>query len=395
VKILLIHNRYRSGTPGGEDIAVDQEISMLQQFGCEVILYQRSNDEVANGGVISKFSALTGVSGSSRTRRDLRRLIRQSRPDLAHVHNLFPLISVSAIDECRAEGIPLVQTLHNYRLVCINGLHFRESNVCRLCSSTSTWPAVRNRCYRNSVFASLLLARAVKNIWSLERYPAAISKFIVLHDFVRAWLSELGVQRHQISIQPNFVDVPIAEKMIKKDVSSERYAVFTGRLAPEKGLNTLMRAWKKLNNLPLRIIGDGPMREEIEARIRDEALNAKCLGMLPRSAVLEQVAGAAFQVFPSEWYEGMPLSILEAWACQTPVIGSKVPGVEALLSEGRGLMFSSGDVDGLVSQAHRLLSSPEYGSAIARNAFECYRSRHTREAVWRERIALYRAVVSR
>lgn len=394
MRVLVIHNRYRTGSPGGEDIAVDQEVSLLRQFGCEVVMYERCNDEVDRGGWWGRFSALAQVGDSQRTRRDLNQLIRRQRPDLAHVHNLFPLVSGSALEVCRANNIPLVQTLHNYRLACINGLHYRDGSVCVRCTGDWRWPAVWHGCYHDSRVASFALAASLKKLWDSGVYPGAIDKFLVFNQFFADWLTGLGVPFDRISIQPNFVDVT-AEPLSSKDSSSDDYAVFCGRLAPEKGLRTLLKAWERLPDLPLRVIGEGPLRGEIEALIREKSLNARCLGMLPREEVLRQVSGAALQVVPSEWYEGMPLTILEAWACMTPVIGSDMPGIAALLADGRGRIFAAGDTDGLVAEVRSTLAAPERAVSLARVAYQHYQAHHTRDAVGRHRIKLYQETLSR
>jgi glycosyltransferase involved in cell wall biosynthesis len=354
VKVLLVHNYYRSGQPGGEDVAFRQERELLESAGTEVVTYTRSNDEVGERDPFAVANAALGLRWSRRTLQELGALIRSERPQVAHFHNTFPLISASGYAACRTHGVPVVQTLHNYRLVCAAGTYYRRGAVCELCRPGSPWPAVRHRCYRSSAAASLGVSWMLWRHWRGGVYASLVDRYVVLTRFAAGRLAQAGVSADRIVIKPNFVAGPAGA-----GTGDGGYAVFTGRLWAEKGVRTLLEAWRELRDVPLKVLGDGPLMAELAGQVRAEGLPVEFFGMRPRAEVLAIVARAAMQVMPSECFEGMPLALLEAYASGVPVVAARIGSLEELVQPGEtGLLFEPRDAHGLASRVRALRADP-------------------------------------
>jgi glycosyltransferase involved in cell wall biosynthesis len=338
----MVHNFYRSGTPGGEDVAFAQERDLLQAAGHEVVCYTRSNDEMHELNPLDIVRTALDLHRSRRTERELGALLRDSRPAVAHFHNTFPLISESGFEVCRSLDVPVVQTLHNYRFTCIAATHFRDGAVCEACVPGDARPAVQHRCYRN-LPASVALAWSTVRNHAARRHGARVDRYFALNRFMAGRLCDAGVPESRIVIKPNFAKPPSIES-----AGDRGYALFAGRLSREKGLGVLLDAWRELSPWPLKIAGDGPLKATLAARIAEENLPIELLGMQSREALWRWLAGANLLIVPSIWFEGMPLVVLEALAMGVPVIGSRIGGLgEVLDDHACGLTFEPGDAKSL------------------------------------------------
>lgn len=385
MKILLVHNYYRSGAPGGEDVVFRQERRLLEAAGVRVVAYTRSNDEVDDGNPFAAARTAMGLRWSRRSFRELSELIRRERPDVAHFHNTFPLISASGYAACRVYGVPVVQTLHNYRTVCAAAIFYRDGAVCELCKPGAHWPAVRHRCYRGSTAASLLVASSLWRNWKSGVYLNLVDRFVVLTRFAATRLAAAGVPPDRIVIKPNFVEIASSEARMPGD-----YAVFAGRLSPEKGLRTLLDAWRELADVPLKILGDGPLMAELAERCRRESLNVQLLGMLPRDQVLATVAGAQLQVVPSECFEGLPMAAVEAFGCGIPVVAARIGSLEEMIvPDENGLFFEAGNGRDLAKQVRRLRSDAPLRTRIGRGARDRYLAMYTPQRSLEALLGLY------
>ena len=360
MKILLVHNYYRSGSPGGEDVVFEQERALLEGAGHEVVSYTRHNDEMQGGRIGDALKVLSGLQHSKRTQRELHELIARKRPQVAHFHNTFPLVSASGYTACATAGVPIVQTVHNYRAVCASANHFRSGAVCEACTAGRPWAAVRYGCYRNSRAASFAVARMIRANARPRSPRESIGRYLALTHFAARRLIEAGVPATRIVVKPNFVDLSrLPQGLAGAPEGASPYAVFSGRLSAEKGVETLIRAWAGVSGLSLKILGDGPERARLEARARAEGLPVEFLGMRPREEALQIVARARCQIVPSEWFEGMPMVALEAWALGVPLIAAKIGGLEEMLGEAeRGLAFAPGDARALAACVARLQGDP-------------------------------------
>jgi glycosyltransferase involved in cell wall biosynthesis len=387
MRILRIHNRYRSGAPGGEDAVFDAESRLLESAGHELVFYERSNDEMREGNLVDGLRTVAGLLGSGRTRRELAELIARHRPDVAHIHNTFPLVSASAHEACREAGVPIVQTVHNYRFSCAAGTHYREGRVCEDCDAASTFAAIRHRCYRGSRAGSIAVAAMIHRQRRAVFMGAGVARFIALSQFAAERLAAFGVDRARILTRPNFVD-----DLPPRYFGPRGYAVFSGRLSAEKGLSTLLEAWRQVPDLPLKIIGEGPQRAALQRRAQELALPVDFLGMKTRAETLQIVREALLQVVPSEWFEGMPLVVLEAWGLGVPVVMSRVGSLTEMAGDDlRGLSFTPGNADQLAAQVRRLQTRPALREALAAAAQARFLAEHTRERALDTLLETYRA----
>lgn len=385
MRILLVHNYYRGGSPGGEDIVFEAERALLESAGHEVQIYTRRNDEMDEHRLRDRVSTAWSVLGLGRTRGDLLSRFRTWRPDVVHVHNNFPLISRTVFDACAVAGIPSVQTVHNYRWICSAATHVRDGRVCTECEPRDLSPAIRHRCYRGSLPGSIVVARAIRSELAQRECGGGPSRYLALTEFAAARMRAAGIDARRIRVRPNFIDTPaIAARR-------ERYAVFTGKLAPEKGLHTLLSAWRALPDIPLQIIGDGPSREALQAEAQKLGLkHVTFRGMQSREAARHAVAAATLQVVPSEWFEGMPLVVLEAWASRTPVVASSIGGLAEMIGQDeRGLAFTPGDADALAVRVRRVWNDSLLSDRLTAAALEHVHQHHSPDAALRSLIEIY------
>lgn len=390
MKILLIHNRYSSTAPGGEDVVVDAERRSLEAAGLEVVAYERSLDELGDPSPLDLLTTSWVMQDSARTRYELGALIARERPDLAHVHNVFPLISASAYAACAAARLPVVQTVHNYRLSCAAATHYRAGEVCESCSGARVWPAIQHGCFRRSRLATLPVAFMQHRLHRSQLLQRAVTRFLALSEFARTRLLDLGLAPQRVVVRDNFIELPTLEVAR----ASLPYAVFSGRLSDEKGILTLLEAWQGLTDLPLKILGDGRLREQCERFVTERALPVQFLGNLPRAEALRVVGAAALQIVPSRWFEGMPLVILEAWALGVPVIASRLGGMAEMIGDDeRGLGFTPGDAEALQHSVRRLLQSPDLAATLRAAGRARYAERHTPQRGLTALLEQYRQVL--
>ncbi len=329
------------------------ERRLLTEAGHEVVDYVRRNDDLAAAGGPGKLRAAYTANWSKSTHADITALLRRFRPDIAHFHNTFPLISPSGWAACRDQGVPVVQTLHNYRLICPGALLQRDGSPCEDCVGKNPWPAIRYRCYRGSFLASAAVARMLMKNRSRGSYTNLVDRYIALTKFAASRMIAGGFDQHRIVLKPNFLPAP-------PDIGlgNGGYAIFVGRLSAEKGLLTLLQAWQDLNDLPLKIVGDGPLRSELTAKAKARALPVEFLGYRSRTEILELVRGAVLQLVPSEWYEGFPMVILEAYACGTPVVASTIGSLDEIVIEGMtGRKFPPGSPAQLAMTVRETIAS--------------------------------------
>jgi glycosyltransferase involved in cell wall biosynthesis len=389
VKVLLVHNTYQQ--PGGEDVVFEQEARMLRNAGHQVILYQRSNWEVQAYHGLQKIRLAKGTIWASDTRRDFLNLLRDQKPDVVHAHNTFMMISPSVYSACYEEKVPVVQTLHNYRLLCPAATLFRNGKVCEECVGGSLLHSVQHACYHKSrpttaVVALMLAAHRLRGTWERE-----ITSYVALTDFSRSKFIEGGLPPDKIFVKPNFVDPDPGARTADGD-----YALFVGRLSPEKRVSTVLAAWKRLRlAIPIRVLGGGPDRAQLEAQaVQDGLATVTFLGQVPREQTLAAINNARFLVFSSEWYENFPVTIAEAFACRTPVIASRMGAMKEIVSEGRtGLFFSPGDPDDLAEKVEWAWSHPDEMRAMGVEARKEYELKYTAEKNYPMLMEIYQRAI--
>lgn len=390
LKILLVHNHYRSSAPSGEDVVFDSERRLLESNGVEVAAYERFNDAIDESTLSARVRLALDTAWSGRTYRELSAVLRRLKPDVVHLHNTFPLVSPSAYGACRHNNIPVIQTLHNYRLICPGALLLRDGRPCEDCVGGSLIPALRHGCYRGSRVATSVL------VWMLWRnrlagsYERRVDRYIALTRFAAGRLIAGGLPAARVVVKPNFLSQPPA-------VGDGRggYAVYVGRLTQEKGAETLVAAWKQVSGLPLKVVGEGAMRAELERIVRAAGLPVEFCGYRPRAEVFELIRNAALQIVPSECYEGFPLSVIEAYACGTPVVASRLGSLGEVVPDGTaGVLFAPGDPHDLAAKVNALIAAPDRLREMRRRARALFEQRYTAEHNFKQLMAIYRDALS-
>ncbi len=391
MKVLLVHNFYQQ--PGGEDVVFEQELQLLQRMGHRVATYVRSNWEIAACSPLERVSLVPKIVWSTDTRKEFAELLRREKPDVVHVHNTFVMISYSIFSACAEAGIPVVQTLHNYRLVCPGATLFRDGQVCEECMEHSLWRSVRHECYRGSRPATALVALTLATHRHLLGTNEQVDCFIALTEFSRTKFIAGGIPAEKIAVKPNFVHPDPCTR-----VNGGDYALFVGRLAPEKRVSTLLSAWKQLPyEIPLDIIGGGPQRSELLSQADRLGLpGVHFKGTLPRAKTLAAISAARFLVFCSEWYENFPCTIAEAFACRTPVICSRLGAMAEIVEDGRtGLHFTAGDSADLASKVEWAWTHPERMREMGEEARREYEKKYTAEKNYPMLMDIYQRAMSR
>jgi glycosyltransferase involved in cell wall biosynthesis len=345
MKILLVHNAYKDA--GGEDVVVEQEHRLLESSGHEVVAYHRSNWETETNSIVERLHWAGRAIWSGQARGEILNLLYEFCPDLVHVHNTFVVISPSVYSACKQAGVPVVQTLHNYRLLCPAANCFRSGHVCEECLRQGVWHGVLHACYRDScsataVAASMLTFHRTRGTWSRE-----VDCYIALTRFARGKFIQAGIPAEKIRVKPNFLDPDPGMR-----AGCEDWGICVGRLSTEKGADTVLAAWKLLpKNIELRVIGEGPSWQSMASTAEESGLSIHFEGRLDHGETIQTMKKARFLVFPSLLYENFPMTILEAFACGVPLIASGTPSVQEIVQDGRtGLLFRPGDAADLAEK---------------------------------------------
>jgi len=385
MKILLVHNSYQQH--GGEDVVFQQEKELLQGGGHEVITYEKNNEDALQEANHSKVLLGARTIWAVSSRKEFRSILRQHKPDIVHVHNTFVMISPSIYSACKEEGVPVVQTLHNYRLICPAATLFRDGRICEECVGGGIWRGVLHGCYRDSRAATATVALMLTTHRLLGTWEQLIDHYIALTEFARQKFVAAGLPEEKISVKPNFVPSDPGERS-----TLGRFALFVGSLSDAKGVWALLHAWQTNRlSIPLRIVGDGPLKEElVNFAQRNQLVNVSFTGQLPHSRVLNLMKKARCLIFPSEWYEPFGLTLLEAFACGLPVISSGIESLRDLVRpEDTGLVFNAGNSQDLADKVRWAWDHPAEMRAIGKNARAEYRLKYTAEQNYESLMEIY------
>lgn len=344
LKVISVHNRYVQA--GGEDQVFESEARLLRECGHEVT--QVEEQTIHPDGLVKKLGVAMDCTWSRRWYEKFRQKLKELRPDIVHVHNFFPLISPSIYYACRREGVPVVQTLHNYRLLCSNAEFYRDGKVCEECLHHGLLRGVKYGCYQGSRLGTAALSSMVGVHRRLHTWSTKVDCYIALTEFARQKMIEGGLPAERIGVKPNFV-LPDPGSKWTNAASNEAeeggYVLFVGRLVQAKGVLSLLGAWENIPHIPLKIAGDGPCREQVESILKEGKVpSVSYAGRLSRPDTLAAMKGARFLIFPSEWYEGFPVTIAEAFACGIPVVCSRLGSMAEIVADGEtGLHFEAGN----------------------------------------------------
>jgi glycosyltransferase involved in cell wall biosynthesis len=386
MKILLAHNAYQQ--PGGEDIVYRNEIQLLRRRGHEVLEYLDDNQRIP--GLNSLQLAIDTVWSRSSYKR-MSRALADYRPDLVHFHNTFPLISPSAYYAAFKRSVPIVQTLHNYRLVCPNALLLRDGIPCEDCmGKTFAWPGVVHACYRGSKRASLGVATMLAAHNVIGTWQTKVDIYIALSDFARQKFIARGLPKDRIVVRPNYVLEDTAD-----GEGRGGYVLYVGRLSQEKGISVLLSAWAQMERkIPLILVGEGDeSRSVVEATKRMD--HVTWLGTRSKEQVLSLMRQAQMLILPSVCYENFPVVVAEAYATGLPVVASRIGCLPEIIRNGEtGLLFRAADSADLVDVVYRLWDMAHVMEMRKRARFE-FESKYSSESAYLALINIYRIAVSR
>ena len=375
MKVLLVHNEYQQ--PGGEDIVFRLEQRLLSSFGHCVVTYRRTNHEISRYSTLRRLLLVRQMTWARDTQRDIASLLKREMPDIVHVHNTFTQISPSIYAECRKAEVPVVQTLHNFRLLCPGATFYRDGGICHECVTHGLHRSVLHGCYRNSRLASAAVAGMLVTHRRLPTWSHNIASYIALTEFARQQFIRGGLPGKKICVKPNFVNPDPG-----LGTQSGAYAIFVGRLSPEKGLLTLLEAWHRLgDSIPLRIVGDGPLRAELARYVEQAGLSSvRFMGRMDRSDTQKAIKEALFLILPSGCYENFPMTIVEAFASGTPVICSRLGAMQEIVTHMHtGLHFGPGSSQQLADSVAWGWANPERMRTMGRAARREFELKYTAE----------------
>jgi len=388
LSVLVIHNQYQQ--PGGEDAVVRAEIEMLQRAGHRVVPFVRSNTAIAEYNLTQKAALFVNTTWNRSTHAHLRKLIAKERPDVVHCHNLMPLMSPSVYEACKSADVPVVQTLHNYRLLCPAATLYRSGQACDNCLR-GLCSAVMRGCYRNSHLQTAAVAVMLGTHRRLGTWECSVDAYVALSQFAHDRFLAGGLPAGKVHVKPNFLsDNPMPRE------SPGDYGLFVGRLSPEKGVLEMLQVWLQLAHIPLVVVGGGPLFEQAARLVcRSGCTHIKLLGQLNGSDTRAQMQHARFLVFPSRWYEPFGMALIEAAACGVPALAANIGGVPELVGDGQtGLLFDPDNPDELAEKANWAWAHPVEMSAMGSAARQRYRERYTPEKNYELLMNIYQAALS-
>lgn len=375
LRVLVVHNRYRQA--GGEDAVVRDEVALLARMGTIVETYERDNHEIDS---MSPLRVAADTLWSTRTVAEIDRLLDRFKPHVVHAHNTFPLVSPALYAAAARRDVPLVQTLHNFRLFCVQAMFMRNGAICEDCIGTLPWRGIARRCYRDSAAQSAVAVGMLGVHRALGTYRKRVTRYIALNRFCRDKFVQAGLPAERVVIKPNFVDLPppVADQ-------ARAGALFVGRLAPEKGVAVLAAAAALATTGDIDVIGGGP--EEAQVRGRP---GLRALGWRTPEETYARMRSAACLVMPSLWYENFPRTLVEAYACGLPVVASRLGAMAELVVEGKtGLLFEPGNAADLALTLEWAERHPQAMRQMGVAARRLYESRYTPEANFRQLTAVY------
>ncbi len=381
-RVLVVHNGYLQS--GGEDGVVDAEVALLRAHGHAVFECRRHNDGLASA---NRLKVAVNSVWSTASHAETRALIERHRPDVVHVHNTLARISPSVIWACASAKVPVVQTLHNFRLACPQAMLLRNGKVCEDCVGRLPWPALIHRCYQGSRTRTAVMVAMLGTHRALGTWQTKVSRFVALTGFCRAKFIEAGLPAQRLVVKPNFVESPPFAEGVRGGF------LYVGRLAPEKGIEVLGRAWGPARHAfghhKLRVAGTGPEQAAL-AGLEGITL----LGALPGGQVTAEMRQALALVLPSLWYENFPLVLVEAFAAGLPVIASRIGALAELIDDGRtGLLFDPGDAAALTARLQWAHDHPAAMRQMGMNARARYEALYSPDINYRQTLAIYRSAI--
>ncbi|MER7848407.1 glycosyltransferase [Kitasatospora sp. NPDC096077] len=391
--VLVVHNRYASAQPSGENKVVDQEVALLRGAGHRVDLFERRSDSIAAKSLPAKAAVPLLVPWNPAVRAELAARLRRERPDVVHVHNVFPLLSPAVLAGCADAKVPVVATLHNYTQICPPGTLQRDGRPCTECVGGSPLPAVRHGCYRNSRLATVPLA--VSLAVNRRRWWSGVERFFCISAAQRDVLARAGLPADRLAVKHNFVPEPDVRR-----TGAGEHVLYLGRLAEAKGVRLLMTAWDALAarggvGVPLVVAGTGPLEREVADWAAGRA-DVRYVGLYDPAQCREAVARSVAVLAPSTWLEAFGLVVVEAMAAGVPVVAAGHGAFVELVEDGvTGLLHRPGDAASLAAGVRRLTAEPEFNRELGRAARLRYEQGFSPDVGLERLVEGYRGAIAR
>jgi glycosyltransferase involved in cell wall biosynthesis len=393
--ILMLHNRYQY--PGGEDASTQAEIEVLRSAGHQVTYLEENNNRLQNLTPLDKLQLFLNSPWNPQQYHNLRSQLQDLKPDILHVQNFFPLFSPSVHSAAKSLGIPTIQHLRNFRLGCLNSYLYREQQVCEACVGHNPWRGVVYRCYRQSLPESLALWHLITYNRGRKTWSRDVDGFIAPSHFAAQKLLEIGIPSERLYIKPNFTSDPLINQSIPPLPARPTF-LYLGRLSPEKGVITLLQAWKHLHQREwqLNLLGDGPQRQTLEAFVQEhQLLNVTFYGQQPLAQVIEAIKQATAVVVPSQWYETFGRVVIDAFACGRGALVSNLGALSELVQEGKtGLLIAPQQIEAWSSGLNWCGNNPWQLTQIGQNARQTYLEKYTPEVNYQQIIRIYQGIIS-
>lgn len=388
LSVLIVHNEYVLA--GGEDSVLQAERDLLRAHGDRVDLHIVTSKSIKT--ISQKLAVAWNFSHSRAAKREIKEQIRKLRPDVVHVHNFVPLITPSVFDACQEAGVPVVQTLHNFRYLCSPGVLLRNGEICEQCIGGSHYHAALHKCYRGSFIQSMIHANMLERNRGKRGWIHKVDRFIAVSAFTREKYIEGGFSPERLVVKYNFLPDSMAPPPANVD---DRWrtpkALFVGRVDRVKGVRTMIEAWQDMD-IPLDVIGPGPLLEEIRERAPS---NVNVLGAKSRQETMAAMRQATFLVMPSEWYETCPMVLVEGMAHGLPIVASRLGGMKEIILDGdTGLLFEPGNADDLEDKARWMFAHPREVKAMSHRARAIFEQRYSADQNYRELRKIYEDVIA-
>jgi glycosyltransferase involved in cell wall biosynthesis len=381
MKILLMHNYYQNS--GGEFTVFNNERTLLENYGNEVIVKTFNNRLISEFGLVEKIKLIKSTAFNTESYNEVLALLQLHKPDVVHVHNFFPLISPSVYHACSSMNVPVVQTLHNYRLLCPGATLFRDGTICEECRVKGPFASLKYGCYRQSRIQTFAVANMIQSNSKNGTWKTKVDGYICLTDFMKKKFISAGFPDKKLFVKQNFLFEDPGY-----NISSEGSYLFVGRFAITKGINVLLDSIRNNENINLNIAGKGPLKSFIQ---QQNLPNVKMLGMLTHDEILEEMKKSKAIIFPSIWYEGMPMTIIEAFASGKPVIAGDIGAMPELIEDGKtGLLFKAGDSADLTRKILWAENHPSEIREMGKNARRVYEKQYTSEANYKVLKSIYK-----
>ena len=393
MKVLAIHNFHRKGSASGDDQVFKSETALLERHGNQVVKYTVSNDEFDNAGLIGKLSATFGMLWSFKNYRAVKQIIADEKPDIVHIHTFFPLLSPSILYAAKRGGVKVVTTLHDTRFVCPCATSLRGTKLCNECGDGKYFRMCKYGCFKNSKLQSFIVAGIFKYHRMRKSFYKQIDHYICLNENQIQLRTNIGFEKKKITKKYNFVpDAEANLKAVKVEGLPERYVVFYGRIGEEKGIRILMKIWDQLPDIPLVVMGAGPLEGEFK-NWADQHSNVYFQGYTQHDKCLSIVKGGEFVVFPSIWYEGCSMVEIETESLGKGLIATDLGFSEEAIENGKnGYKVKLGSVQGFVDRIKMLWKNQEESKYLGENARKDYEKKYLPEDNYNQLITIYESV---